>query len=470
MNSLGIESTTSQQATAKAPDASASNPIPSTPNPSNPNPSIPNSGTGSRSLTKKRFQKKQRGDADRPKLRSHLKFRDLMAESIAGLEARPARSILTVLGTVLGITALVATLGVSRTAGNQIVARFDAFAATEVSLQPASGGGGAARSSTIPWNAEARLMRLNGVIAAGTLTQINTNGALSRTTAVQDATAGTEFDIPLRAASPGLFAAVKTKLRTGRVFDSGSDKRADNVAVLGPGAAERLGLNRIDQQPAVFVGDRLFVVIGIIDDVARQADLLDSIIIPEGTAREIYNLPAPQLVAIDTSPGAAALVAKQAATALDPNDPSRLRTASAGGATRVKDEVSNDLSGLFLILGGVSLLVGAIGIANVTLVSVMERIGEIGLRRALGAGRRHIIAQFLTESTFLGLLGGAVGAALGVLVTVGISAIKQWTPVMDGRIPFAAPALGAIVGLLAGLYPAMRAASLQPVEALRAGT
>jgi hypothetical protein len=121
-------------------------------------------------------------DGDRPKLRSHLKFRDLMSESIAGLEARPARSILTVLGTVLGITALVATLGVSRTAGNQIVARFDAFAATEVSLQPSSGAGGSARSSTIPWNAEARLMRLNGVIAAGTLTQVNINGALSRTT------------------------------------------------------------------------------------------------------------------------------------------------------------------------------------------------------------------------------------------------------------------------------------------------
>ena len=420
---------------------------------------------------KRRFGRNNRGDVNRPKLRSHLKFRDLMAESIAGLEARPARSILTVLGTVLGITALVATMGVSRTAGNQIVARFDAFAATEVSLQPSSGGaGGGTRSSTIPWDAEARVMRLNGVIAAGTLTQVNIRGALSRTTAVQDVTAGTEFDIPLRAASPGLFAAVKTKLRTGRVFDKGSDTRADNVAVLGPGAAERLGLNRIDQQPAVFVGDRLFVIIGIIDDVARQADMLDSIIIPEGTAREIYSLAAPQLVAIETSPGAASLVAQQAPTALDPNDPSRLRAASAGGATRVKDEVSNDLSGLFLILGGVSLLVGAIGIANVTLVSVMERIGEIGLRRALGAGRRHIIAQFLTESTFLGLLGGAVGAALGVLVTVGISAVKQWTPVMDGRIPIAAPALGAVVGLLAGLYPAMRAASLQPVEALRAGT
>jgi ABC-type antimicrobial peptide transport system permease subunit len=407
----------------------------------------------------------------REKLRSHLKFRDLMAESVAGLEARPARSILTVLGTVLGITALVATLGVSRTAGNQIVSRFDALAATEVVIEPASAaGGGAARTSSLPWDAEARLTRLNGVVAAGTLSVVNVRGALARTSAVQDATEITEFDIPIRAASPGLFAAVKTKLRTGRVFDTGNDTRADRVAVVGPGVAARLGLNRVDQQPAVFVGDRLYVVIGIIDDVLRQADLLDSIIIPNGTARFEYDLAAPQLVAIDTSTGAAPLIAKQAPITLDPNDPTRLRTSSAGGATKVKDEVSNDLSGLFLILGGVSLLVGAIGIANVTLVSVMERIGEIGLRRALGAGRRHIIAQFLTESTVLGLMGGAVGAALGVLVTVGISAVKQWTPVMDGRLPIAAPALGAVVGLVAGLYPAMRAASLQPVEALRAGT
>jgi putative ABC transport system permease protein len=340
-----------------------------------------------------------------------------------------------------------------------------------VVIEPASAaGGGSARTSSLPWDTEARLTRLNGVVAAGTLSVVNTRNALSRTSAVQDATAITEFDIPVRAASPGLFAAVKTKLRTGRVFDAGNDMRADRVAVVGPGVAERLGLNRVDQQPAVFVGDRLYVVIGIIDDVLRQADLLDSIIIPNGTARLEYDLAAPQLVAIDTSTGASQLIAKQAPITLDPNDPTRLRSSSAGGATKVKDEVSNDLSGLFLILGGVSLLVGAIGIANVTLVSVMERIGEIGLRRALGAGRRHIIAQFLTESTVLGLLGGAVGAALGVLVTVGISAVKQWTPVMDGRLPIAAPALGAVVGLVAGLYPAMRAASLQPVEALRAGT
>jgi ABC-type antimicrobial peptide transport system permease subunit len=121
------------------------------------------------------------------------------------------------------------------------------------------------------------------------------------------------------------------------------------------------------------------------------------------------------------------------------------------------------------MLGAVSLIVGAIGIANVTLVAVMERIGEIGLRRALGATRRHIATQFLLESATLGLVSGVLGASLGMLIVVGVAANQTWTPVMDPLVPVLAPLIGCVTGLLAGFYPALRAARLEPVDALRAG-
>ena len=125
------------------------------------------------------------------------------------------------------------------------------------------------------------------------------------------------------------------------------------------------------------------------------------------------------------------------------------------------------MNALFLALGGVSLLVGAIGIANVTLVSVLERTGEIGLRRALGATRRHIALQFLTESVALGALAGVLGTSLGVLAVVTVSATREWSPVLDSWLPFAAPVLGAAIGLVAGTYPAWKASSTEPIAALR---
>ncbi|MFF3517018.1 ABC transporter permease [Streptomyces sp. NPDC002573] len=114
-----------------------------------------------------------------------------------------------------------------------------------------------------------------------------------------------------------------------------------------------------------------------------------------------------------------------------------------------------------------STVLGIIGIANVTLVTVIERTGEIGLRRALGASRRQVAGQFLVESTTIGLLGGVVGAALGMVVVVAVSAVREWTPVLDVRLALGAPVAGALVGLLAGLYPSLRAARMEPVDALR---
>jgi cell division protein FtsX len=409
------------------------------------------------------------GRAKHTGLGSSLAFRDLLAESGAGLLARPARVALTVLGTVVGVAALVATLGLSKTASNQIVGHFDAVASTDIVVSPARRGN-KTQDSVLPFRAEDKLQYLNGVVAAGSLSDVNVGGDLVSSVPVNDPSGLSQFQLPVKAASPGLWRAVRATLATGRFPDAGSSARGDPVAVLGPIAAERLHIERVDQEPAIFIGDRLYSVIGILKDVQRQSGLLQAITIPEGAAARAYALPAPALAQIETKVGAVELISKQAPLALSPTHADLLKVAAPPNPRELRGAIRNDLNALFVLLGGVSLLVGAIGIANVTLVSVLERVGEIGLRRALGAARRHIAAQFLVESSAMGALGGLVGASIGTLVVVGISAMRTWTPVLDPWIPLAAPLLGAVIGLVSGTYPAIRAARMEPVDALRAGT
>lgn len=399
--------------------------------------------------------------------RPRLSARDLFDECVGSLLGRPGRAALTVLGTLIGVGALVATLGLSKTAGNQIVGRFDQLAATEVVVTPKTSGSGRLVTS-LPWDGEERIRRLNGVTAVGTLSDVDLNGQLVGGVPVQDPRGQSRFRLPVKAASPGLFPAVRATVAMGRLPDAGHSVRADRVAVLGPTAAERFHVTRVDSQPAIFIGDRLYVVIGVLAGVERQPSLLDSVVIPEGTASREFGLFAPGAVQVETRIGAARLIAEQAPVALSPTDPSLLKVAAPPEPRRVRAGVQNDLNSLFLLLGGLSVLVGAIGIANVTLVSVLERVGEIGLRRSLGAARRHIAAQFLAESTTLGLVGGILGASLGTVVVVVVSASRSWTPVLEPWVPFAAPLLGGATGLIAGLYPSIRAASLEPAEALRA--
>jgi macrolide transport system ATP-binding/permease protein len=398
---------------------------------------------------------------------SGMSVRDLVNEALAGLFARPGRTVLTVLGTVVGLAALVATLGLSRTAGNQIVGRFDELAATEIQVKTKLPQGTPIPPGALPWDAPARLRRLAGVAAAGNLSTVNVGDALVSTSPIHDPQGRTEFKLTVLAASPGLFDAARSTLGSGRTFDEGHSLRADRVAVLGPNAARQLGISSVDDLPALRIGDQIYLVTGILAGTARQADLLGAVIIPEGTARQEYRLASPELVEIETDIGATTLIANQVRDALRPDDPNTLRVAFPPEPKRVREAVKSDLDVLFLLLGGVSLLVGALGIANVTLVSVMERTGEIGLRRALGATRRHIAQQFLVESGAMGLVGGIVGASLGTLVIVAVSAHNTWTPVLDPLVPLAAPVVGGLVGLVSGTYPALRAAFLEPVDALR---
>ena len=400
---------------------------------------------------------------------SRASARDLVVESFCGLFARPLRMTLTVLGTVIGIAALVATVGLSRTAGNQIIARFDALAATELTVTSNSVEADAP-VNTLPWDSVERVTRLNGVVSAGTLSDVDVGKALVTASPMVDPQRQTRFKLPIVAASPELFGTVGAQLRTGLLLDRGHSLRADRVALLGPNAAEQLGGTSVDQLPAISIGDEVFLVVGILESVETKHELVSSVVLPEGTARRLYHLEAPGALVIRTAVGAAALLSNQVTFALRPENPLGFVVASPEERQAARAGVRSDLELLFLMLGGVSLLVGAIGIANVTLVSVMERVGEIGLRRALGATRRHIALQFLLESAAVGVLGGVLGASLGMIVVVGVAGYHTWTPVVDPLLPLLSPLMGGVTGLLAGAYPAIRAAGLEPVEALRAGT
>ncbi|MEV7087826.1 ABC transporter permease [Streptomyces sp. NPDC093085] len=394
---------------------------------------------------------------------------DLLSEAVAGVVQRPARSALTSLGTVLGVGAFIAVLGLTGTAAAQIDTRFDRLTATEVTVEDTGGRDAARVPLAFPADADARMARVNGVEAAGVYWKVRLGAEESVRSSPVGRPDGAVSRTPVVAASPGVLAAARPHFVQGRAYDAFHDAQDRRVAVVGAATAARLGITTLRTHPAVFVGDTAFTVIGVIDDVERRPELLLSVIVPRTPAVRIWGPPQDERarMLVSTELGAATQVAGEAALALRPDHPEYFRAVPPPDPRALRGAVSGDLGRLFLLLAAVCLVIGAVGIANTTLIAVMERVGEIGLRRALGARARHITWQFLTESGALGLLGGVAGASLGTTVVVGVSLHHAWTPVLDPLTLAAAPALGLATGLAAGAYPSWRASRIQPVEALR---
>lgn len=240
------------------------------------------------------------------------------------------------------------------------------------------------------------------------------------------------------------------------------------MVVLGHGAAQQLGIRDISDQPAVVIDGVPFTVVGILKSVQREASLLQAAVIPDQTALKYWGAPhSGGDVIVATKPGSAAVVASQLPAAILPTDPTRLVVVSSAVPFILQSVVNSDISKLLMLAGIIALLLGVLGIAAVTLTSVLERFYEIGVRRALGATRVTIVAQFLAESTILSACGGVAGACAAVIILMLISDANGWYAVLNPLTIIPDPLIGAAVGCAAGAYPALRAAMLDPVEALR---
>ncbi|WP_431804205.1 ABC transporter permease [Microbacterium sp. bgisy203] len=398
---------------------------------------------------------------------------DLLVEATADVGARPGRLVMTLAGTVLGVGALVATIGFAQTAAHQIARQFDAAKATQVLVTPAkaeTGSGGTVATARLPWDAAERMERLVGVESAATIVELSLGTDTITAVPVNDPSAASVASPRLFAAGPEVLEVLGGRIVTGRMFDAGHEARSDRVVVLGPRAAKRLGVNRVDSQPSIFIGASPYAVLGIYDDLQARGELADAVIIPVQTARGDRGLAAPGDLQARILPGTGPQVGEQAALALQPNEPETLEVAAPRASSDLGDSVQSDVNVIFLVLGGIVLLAGAFGIANVTMLNVSERVPEIGLRRALGSTRRQIGAQFMIESVVIGLLGGLMGAAVAVAGIVTFAVVQQWTPIVDPWVAMAGIAVGALVGLAAGWIPARRASRIEPVTALRGGT
>jgi putative ABC transport system permease protein len=409
-----------------------------------------------------------------------LAARDAASEAVAGIVQRPGRSALTMLGTILGVGAFVAVLGLTATGAGQISHQFTVLEDTTVTVEDNGPANNVAPPDTnppigFPADADQIADHIDGVTAAGVWWPVSLPSDTSFTASLALGATASQT-VNLLAASPGAVAAMGLSMVAGSPLSTYENDTSQHVAMIDATTAATLGISaaRLPAHPAVFVNGIAYTVVGIYSNARRVVTNQSAMLIPENTALADYGNPEPGIgdqneaqMVVATRVGAAQAVGRQIAAAELPTDPGRLVVTSPPSPQNLQSQVSGDLAGLFLILALISLLIGAVGIANTTLVAVLERTGEIGLRRAMGARPRHIAAQFLAESTTLGTLGGLIGTCIGVAVVVIFAAAKDWTAVLNPAYTLPAPLIGSVVGLLAGAYPALRAARTSPLAALR---
>lgn len=391
---------------------------------------------------------------------SRLLPRDVLGVGSIGLRTRRLRAALSAVGVAIGIASMVAVLGISASSQADLLDTIDRLGTNLLTTQ--AGQSFLGGDAKMPQTATAKIRSLPGVEASGATYGVP-DATVRRTSYVDPAdTSG----ITVQAVDRGLQGTLGATLASGHFLTAA--EQSYPTVVLGSVAAQRLGITDAASSPQVFLGGQDFTVVGILAAVTLDSSIDRAALIGLPVAERLLGtVRNPSKVYARADDARLDRVRALLPGTTNPEHPEEVQISRPSDALEAKAAAKGAFTSLLLGLGAVALLVGGVGIANVMVISVLERRSEIGLRRALGATRRHITAQFLTESLLLAGLGGVVGAGLGALVTAGY-ATAQGQPVV---VPPAAlgGGLGAaiLIGAVAGLYPSLRAARLSPTEALR---
>lgn len=390
---------------------------------------------------------------------SRLLPRDVLRVGALGLFGRKLRAALSVLGIAIGIAALVAVLGISESSRADLLAQLDRLGTNLLTASPGTALG--ASTEALPAESRSMSSRIGPVEAVSSTAAIDTS--VRRNAAIPETDTG---GIGVVAAETNLLDTLNGTMTSGRFLNEATATYP--TTVLGARAAERLGIDRPGRQ--VWLGGQAFTVTGIMDELPLAPDLDRAALIGFPVASSTFEASGtvdPTKLFVRTDPSDINAVRDVVPETVNPDSPSDVEVSRPSDALEARAAADEALTALFLGLGLVALLVGGIGIANVMVISVLERRSEIGLRRALGATERHVGAQFLSESLILAACGGIVGLVLGSIVTAGYAILQGWSITIPLIALVGGLAASLLIGAVAGLYPAMRAARLAPTDALR---
>ncbi|WP_107097499.1 ABC transporter permease [Streptomyces aureus] len=398
--------------------------------------------------------------SSRPGLRAaRLGPADVVRLGGTGLRTRPLRVFLSALGIAIGVAAMIAVVGISGSGQAEVDRRLDALGTNLLRVAP--GETVAGDKARLPAESVAMIRRIPPV------QQVAATGATGANVYRNERiAAGRTGSLAVLAAGSDLLPAVGGQVRKGRWLDAATEKYP--AVVLGATAAQRLDLYTPGTR--VWLGGRWFSLIGVLDPVPLAPEIDGAALVGWPAARTYLRFDGhPSTVYVRAADSRIASVRAVLPATAHPAKPGEVQISRPSDALAAREATESALTGLLLGLGGVALLVGGVGVGNTMVISVLERRPEIGLRRALGATRGQIRTQFVTESLLLSLIGGLGGTVLGTLITAGYATSREWPTVVPVWASAAGVACTLGIGVLAGLYPAVRASRLSPTEAL-AGT